>query len=108
MDLLSHIKLPKSDELRRGSCYALAFPVALRRRVGSVAMSLCVSFNASALPLTLHQRPRWHVNQFLYLLKMQMHAKAGVDADETPHQHGRIKGATKAKSECVRFLLTLT
>ena len=37
---------------------------------------------------------------------MQMHANAGVDAYETSW-HGRIKGATKAKSECVRFPLTL-
>ena len=36
-----------------------------------------------------------------------MHANAGVDAYETPRR-GRIKGATKAKSECVRFPLTLT
>ena len=36
-----------------------------------------------------------------------MHANTGVDAYETPW-HGCIKGATQAKSECVRFKLTLT
>ena len=39
---------------------------------------------------------------------MQMHANnAGGDAYETPRR-GRIKGATKAKSEYERFPLTLT
>ena len=37
---------------------------------------------------------------------MQTHATAGVDAYETPWR-GHIKGATKAKSECMRFPLTL-
>ena len=35
-----------------------------------------------------------------------MHANAGRDAYETPW-HGRIKGATKTKSECKYFPLTL-
>ena len=38
---------------------------------------------------------------------MQTHANAGGDAYETP-QHGHIKGATKAKSECECFQLTPT
>ena len=36
-----------------------------------------------------------------------MHANTGGDAYETP-QRGRIKGATKTKSECECFLLMLT
>ena len=36
-----------------------------------------------------------------------MHANAGGDAYETP-RNGRINGATKAKSECEHFPLTLT
>ena len=42
----------------------------------------------------------------MYWLKTQRHASAGVDAHETPW-HGRIKGATKAKSEGVRLPLTV-
>ena len=61
----------------------------------------------SALLLTLHQHPHSHVNQILYWLNMQTHTKAGGDGYETP-QCGRIKGTPKVKSECVRFLLTLT
>ena len=38
---------------------------------------------------------------------MQMRANAGGDAYETP-QCGYIKGATKAKSECECFPLTIT
>ena len=38
---------------------------------------------------------------------MQTHANTGVDAYATPWRE-RIKGATKANSECVRFPLTLT
>ena len=38
---------------------------------------------------------------------MQTHANTGEDAYETLWR-GRIKGAIKAKSECVRFPLTLT
>ena len=37
---------------------------------------------------------------------MQTHANAGVDAYETPRR-GRIKGVTNAKSEWIRFPLTL-
>ena len=37
---------------------------------------------------------------------MQMHANAGGDAYETPRR-GSIKAATKAKSQCEHFLLTL-
>ena len=61
----------------------------------------------SALLLTLRQCSRWHVSQILYWLKMQTYANAGVDAYVTPWRR-RIKGATKAKSECIRFSLTLT
>ena len=60
----------------------------------------------AALPLTLRQHSCWHVNQNLYWLKTRTHANAGVDAYEIPRR-GRIKGATKAKSECVLFPLTL-
>ena len=38
---------------------------------------------------------------------MQTHANAGVEAYETPRRE-RIKGAIKAKSECVRIPLTQT
>ena len=79
----------------------------MRWLISSVAVELGASFYASALPLTLHQRSRWHVNQILYWLKKQTHARTGGYAYETPWR-GRIKGATKAKSECVCFLLTLT
>ena len=52
----------------------------------------------SALLLTLRQRSRCYVNPNLYWLKTRTHANAGVDTYETP-RHGRIKGATTAKSE---------
>ena len=77
-----------------------------QRCVGE-SVQLGDSFYASALPLTLSQHSRWHVNQILYWLKMRMHANTGVDAYGTPRPE-RIKGATKAKSECLHFQLTLT
>ena len=60
----------------------------------------------SSLPLTLCQRSCWHVSQILYWLKTETHANAGVDAYETSRR-GRIKSATKAKSEYIYFPLTL-
>ena len=78
----------------------------LHQRICSVAVQLGASFYASALLLTLCQHYRWHVNQILYWLKTQSHANAGVDAYDTL-RHGRIKGATMAKSECIHFPLTL-
>ena len=97
---------PDDVHIGYGSFYALAFPVALRRRISSVAAQLGSSFYASALPLTLCRHSHWHVNQNLYWLKTRMHPNAGVDAYETPRRE-RIKCATKAKSECVHFPLTL-
>ena len=56
--------------------------------------------------MTLHQHSCWHVNEILYWLKKQTHANAGGEAYETPRR-GRIKSATKTKSECERFSLML-
>ena len=90
-----------------GKAAVYVFAVALCQLNDSVAVELSASFLASALVLTLHQRSHWHVKQILYCLKKQVHANVGGDAYETPRR-GPIKGATKAKSECIRFPITLT